>query len=214
MSRIHRVSQGESVTSLAEASGHFPGAIWSHPENEGLRARRSNMNILAEGDLVFIPDLQAKSVPAATGKLHTYRRRGVPAMFRLQLLRNGKPRKNVRYRLEVLGALITGVTDERGVLEAFVPPSAQEIRLFVGKSTTARVLRVGRLSPADSTSGVQQRLRNLGYDCAVSGAVDEATRAALRAFQRGAGLKVTGEPDADTLAAVQRAHDEVGGERS
>lgn len=213
MGKVYRVSGGDSVASVAEATGHFAGAIWSHPENAALRARRGNMNILAEGDELFIPDLDIKSVPAATDRVHRFRRRGVPAVFRLQLLRDGMPRRNLHYRLEIEGATIEGFTDERGVLEAYVPPSTREIRLFLDKARTARVLRIGGLEPVDSVAGVQQRLRNLGHDCPLSGSLDEPTRTALRAFQRHAGVTASGEPDADTQAALRRGHDEMGGAR-
>lgn len=213
MSTVHTVRAGESVASLAEESGHFPGTIWEHGENEALRTRRANMNILAEGDAVFIPDLRPKMLDAATGARHRYRRRGVPAVFRLQLLRDGKPRADLRYRLEIDGAEVDGVTDARGVLEVFVPPSVHEILLYLGDATRPRVLKIGRLEPADSLKGVQQRLLNLGHACAVTGALDDATHTALRGFQRVAEIPITGEPDAATLAALRTAHDEIGGAR-
>lgn len=212
MGKVHKVGEGDSVASLAEASGHLPDVIWSHPRNKALQVLRGNMNILAAGDEVYIPDLQVKSVLADTDKVHRFQRRGVPAIIRLQLLRNGKPRKHLRYRMEVSGAVIEGTTDERGVIESFVPPATREIRLYVGDSRKARVLKVGRLDPVDTVVGMQQRLRNLGHGCSASGAVDNATRAALRVLQRRVGLSETGEPDPETLAALLQAHDEIGGE--
>jgi len=212
MGKIHKVKQGDSVASLSDVTGHFPGTIWNHPENNALRSRRDNMNILAEDDEVFIPELRNKALPCQTIMRHRFRRVGVPALYRLQLLRDGQPRQNLSYLLVVDGNVIEGSTDERGVIEVFVPPSTSEILLFIGNEEKPRILKIGELEPADSTSGMQQRLRNLGYDCPASGSFDETTRTALRAFQQRAGMIPTGDPDATTLATLRRAHDEIGGQ--
>lgn len=209
MGTRHTVRAGDSIASLAAAAGHFPNTVWNHPDNAGLKAERHNMNTLAIGDEVFIPDLRSKSVEIKTDKVHRFRRRGVPATFRLQLRRNGEPRKDTPYRLEFAGMTDEGTTDAHGVIEAFVPPSVREIRLYVGNSKRARVLRVGHLEPIHEAKGTQQRLRNLGFDAPSSGRFDDATRAAIAAFQRGADLEPNGEANAETREAIRCAHDRV-----
>jgi hypothetical protein len=210
MGKIHKVIKGESVASLADATGHFPGTIWYHPENNKLRQLRDNMNILAEDDNVYIPELGFKAVPSATGLRHRFRRCGVPAIYRLQLLINGQPRKNLNYRMEVEGLVIEDSTDDNGIIEVFVPPSTREIRLFVGSEETPRILEIGMLDPSDTIAGMQQRLRNLGYDCPESGTLDENTRTALRSFQSDSEMIATGDPDTATISTLRRAHDEIG----
>lgn len=209
MGTTHTVRAGDSIASLAAAAGHFPNTVWNHPDNAGLKADRVNMNTLAIGDKVFIPEVRPKTVEIKTDKVHRFRRRGVPATFRLQLRRNGEPRKDTPYRLEFAGMIDAGTTDADGVIEAFVPPSVREIRLYVGNSKKARVLKVGHLEPASGPKGAQQRLRSLGYGATGSGDLDEVTRAAIAAFQRGADLEETGELDSDTQEEIRRAHDRV-----
>jgi len=212
MGKIHKVKPGDTIASLSESYGHFPGTIWHHPENSDLRSKRDNMNILAEDDEVFIPEIENKTCVCPPQMRHRFRRVGVPALYRLQLLRNGKPRKNLKYLFALDGQTIEGVTDERGVIEIFIPPATPELTLFLGDEETPRIIKIGRLEPVDSISGLQQRLRNLGYDCAVSGTLDEPTRRALRSFQRRASLTVTGEADSETAAVLRRAHDNIGGQ--
>lgn len=213
MSRIHLVIPGDSVASLASAYGHFPGTIWNHPENAALKASRVNMNILAEGDAVFIPEIRPKREAVKVDKVHRFRRRGVPATFRLRLCRDGVPRSGLAYRLEFDGMTDAGTIDEDGVIEAFIPPSVREIRLYLGDSPAPHVLAVGRLEPETDLRGLQQRLQNLGFDVRVSAELDDATRTALATVQREAGLSATGEPDAPTREVVRKAHDRVGGAR-
>lgn len=212
MGKIHKIKQGDSVASLADAAGHFPGTIWDHPENSALRSRRDNMNILAEEDELFIPDVENKMLPCKTEMRHRFRRVGVPALYRVQLLLNGEPRKNLKSLLVVEGIVYEGATDEQGMIEVFVPPSTKEIQLFIGDEEYPRILQIGDLEPVDSIPGVQQRLRNLGYDCPASGSLDEATRAALWAFQQSMEIPPTGDPDSATLSMLRRAHDNLGGE--
>lgn len=212
MGRQHRIRQGESVASLAAAAGHAPATLWQHPANAALREKRASMNVLSPGDEIFIPDVRAKSFGAETGKRYRFRLRGVPAVFRLRLLRDGEPRRDLAYRLEVAGAVIQGRTDARGVLVAHVPPDVREMRLFLDGERTPHLLRVGNLDPVDDISGLQQRLENLGVACVESGVLDDGTRSALRRFQRLVGLAETGEPDAETRRRLQEAHDRMGGE--
>lgn len=211
MGEIHKIEPGDSVTSLADIKGYAPKTIWSHPENEPLRSQRENMNILADDDKIFIPELRNKSIPCRTAMRHRFRRIGVPAFFRLQLLLDGQPRKNLRYVLAFEGSVIENQTDERGMIEVFIPPSIKEMQLFIGDEEEPRTLKVGTLDPASTITGVQQRLQNLGYESPLNGTFDEATQAALWAFQQRSDITPTGERDAETIEALRRAHDVLGG---
>jgi peptidoglycan hydrolase-like protein with peptidoglycan-binding domain len=57
------------------------------------------------------------------------------------------------------------------------------------------------------TSGVQQRLNNLGFNAgSEDGEMNDATRKALAAFQKAAKLPETGEADAATLGKLASLH--------
>src|SRR4051812_14800731 len=97
----HTVEEGDSVLSLSERHGLFALTIWNDGANAELRQRRSDMNILMPGDVIFIPDRRRKFEKRATGKKHRFRRKGLPAIFRLQLFNRNVPVSSQEYRLIV-----------------------------------------------------------------------------------------------------------------
>jgi hypothetical protein len=210
MPKEHKIRQGESIISVAELYGFFAGTLWDHPSNAALKEKRRYMNVLHPGDVVSIPDKHEKNVACGTGSVHTFKRRGIPALLRLRLLEEEVPRANVPYRLIIGGREQRGVTDADGVLEEFVSPGAREGALFVGDDDDLIALKFGDLDPIEEVSGLQARLGNLGFSCGEppSGEMDDATRDALAAFQRRFGLEETGEPDEATRGKLFALHDD------
>jgi hypothetical protein len=71
-------------------------------------------------------------------------------------------------------------------------------------------LRLGNLDPHDTVSGVQARLRNLGFSCPMSGNLCEATTSALLRFRLANGLSIDGDLlDEDVAAKLRDLHDGV-----
>jgi peptidoglycan hydrolase-like protein with peptidoglycan-binding domain len=65
------------------------------------------------------------------------------------------------------------------------------------------------MATPNSVSDIQQKLNDLGYDAGpVDGLIGRKTRGAIRAYQKDAGLPVTGEPDAAFLESLN--HHEIG----
>lgn len=207
MTRRHTVQEGESVSQLAERYGLFAVTIWQDPENADLRARRKNMNVLLPGDVVAIPEKRTKEVSIAAGRRHRFKRKGVPALVRLRLLRFGEPRARQSYTLTVDGKELGGTTDDEGVLEQYVSPQAREAILVIGEDRFTARLSFGRVHPISETSGVRRRLRNLGYPVDPDGDLDDAARRAIALFQRDRGLPETGDPDDATRSALEAEHD-------
>ena len=90
-----------------------------------------------------------------------------------------------------------------------IPPNAQAGTLTVGEGDNQTVysLRLGQMDPISQLSGVQRRLVNLGFDCGrIDGQMTPATAAAIRAFQRRAGLPETGKLDQATRDNLLREH--------
>jgi hypothetical protein len=212
---IHIVQRGEGVTLLAERYGFAPETIWNDDANAALRRERDDMNVLMPGDEVTIPDKSPGDVGCRTGARHVFRRRGIPARHRLQILDHGEPVPDAPYRLTIDDVTFEGRTDRSGMIEQFVPPASRSGTLEVLLLYLRRIRRriVFALAPLTELAGVQQRLSNLGYYGGdADGFLDDETRAAVAAFQRRNGLAESGESDEPTRAKLAALYGERGPE--
>lgn len=201
----HEVLQGECLADIAYRAGHLASTVWEHGPNADLRRLRKDPSFLAHGDVIQIPPIREKRVSCAAGKTHTFVRVTEPAKLRVRLRLMGVPRANTRYTLRAGNRVVEDQTDEEGWLEAPVPPDARE-GLVTLESGEEIPLLLGGVDPLEEISGVQIRLCNLGYDCEVTGKLDEETRDALEAFQEDEELEVTGELDDGTRARLKDQH--------
>lgn len=182
------VRQGECLNSIANDFGFFWETLWNLPENRQLKDARKDHNMLLPGDRLHVPDLRRKEEPGTTETRHIYRRKGVPSLFRIRLLEDESPEKyaDQPYRLVVDGIASEGAVDEEGWLSLPIDPSAKNIVLSVGEGDNAEEfeLAVSSVDPIDTPTGVQQRLRNLGYlDAEPEDRWSEEAVEALREFQ-------------------------------
>lgn len=190
------VGEGESTSSLAKKNGFFWRTIWEHPENAELKAKRKDPNVLFADDQISIPELELKEVSKATDQTHQFKRKGEPCKLKVQLMKSGKPRANEKYSINLEGTLIEGTTDGEGKLEHFIPGESRSALLMLRNGQEIIPLRLGDLDPVDQTTGVQQRLNNLGFDCgSEDGEVGDVTQEAIKKFQAAYNLEVTGEAD-------------------
>jgi N-acetylmuramoyl-L-alanine amidase len=206
----HEVQQGECLATIARQYGITDWQLlWDHPDNAPLRERRSSPHVLMPGDTVVIPDDIGPAFDGRTGERGTFRLTP-PRPVRLVLkLRDGfgSPFASREYQLEVGDETIEGRTGEDGLLDCEIPPDAASgtltLRLDSSEQSPERKivweLNLGHLDPIDEISGVQGRLRNLGYPIdELNGDLDEATRKALETFQAAEEIPVTGEIDEAT----------------
>lgn len=224
MGQIHVVEQGECFVSIAAAHGFADyRVLYDHPDNASLRQRRRSPKVLLPGDRVFVPDRAQKDVDCATGRDHRFRMRRPSTLVRIRLQdEEGEAFAGKRYELVVDGEVFSGVSSDDGMVERRVPADARSGELVVwldDEATDDRgadgatgslhrmALHIGHLDPIDETRGLQSRLRNLGFHPGpLTGELDEATREALRAFQRKQGLDATGDPDLATRDALVDIH--------
>jgi hypothetical protein len=203
----YEVQQGDCIESIAHAHGFFWQTIWNHPNNLDLKNARKNPNVLQEGDRVFVPDLRPKQESGATDKRHKFKRKGVPSKLRLVLMDDDQPRANAEYKLEIDGTWSSGRTDADGVIEHRIPPNAQRGKLIIGTEGEEYELKLGNMDPVSEITGVQSRLNNLGFGCAITGQLDKQTRNAILAFQAKHGIPGTGQPDAVTQQQLKKVHE-------
>lgn len=207
---IHKVRKGDCVASIAAEYGFADWrAVWNHPGNADLRARRKSPNVLLEGDDVVLPEPRKVMATVPAGKDHRFVLRLPRARLRLELHdRRGRALASRRFELTVGGETLSGTTDDAGRIDEPIPARAQEaeLRVFLDGDRELEIpLAVGHLDPEDSESGVRQRLRNLGY-LREREPDDEVITSALREFQRDNGLELTGSADDATQGQLRHHH--------
>lgn len=216
----HIVAQGECLSSLAARCGLEAKDLHDHPDNAALKEKRPYPNILAPGDEVVIPELNQKRIEAATGRVHRFVLNRRMVKLRLALLNaQGMPYEGKRFVLVAGATELKGKTAAGGLIEGDVPADVQSGQLRVWLTDDDddpdphidRGLAIGHLDPIDLVSGVQGRLENLGYPCAVTGESDDATLVAVRMFRSRNGLSddENSDPDAqgDTGSDVSNTGD-------
>ena len=133
----------------------------------------------------------------------------MPSKLRLQLFNVETPRANQDYELAIAGTVKRGKADGKGIVELWVPPDARQGTLPIGPDRAVIELQIGHLDPSTEVAGLQTRLSNLGYSCQGDppGEIHEATRQALRSFQRRFRLQESGDFDGPTRALLTSFHD-------
>lgn len=208
------VEDGDTLVSIAERTGHYWLTLWDHPDNAELKEVRRKPNVLLPGDRVTIPLLQQRVETCSTGRVHRFRRKGVPVRVAFKVIaQSGEAFSGKHYTLTVGESSCSGTTGPEGELEHFVRPTAKIGRLKVWLETPGYpevlewTLKIGSLGPIDSIHGLQARLKALSYDVGhIDGTLGERTRGAIAAFQRDQKLEPTGEPDATTLERLEQAY--------
>ena len=200
----HVVKDGETIASIA----HYYGLedwrrIYHDPNNINFRKKRPNPNLIYPGDIVFVPSLAPGTHEKPTDKLHRFVFHRAKQWLRIMVEdHNSQPLAGETYELKVGERSYKGTTDRNGLLEVEIKIDSSSGRLAVGEHVFE--LSIGSLNPIQSTedqgvSGVQGRLRNLGYPVGpIDGRMGPKTSQAIRYFQADENLPVTGEMDSAT----------------
>jgi len=106
-------------------------------------------------------------------------------------LRNGTARANEPYQANIDGRWSSGTLNSEGKLQISVPSNAEGGTVWVGEGNarTEFTLRLRHLNPADSVTGVQQRLDNLGFTCQPTGNWTPRPKAQSGPFRRNGTLR-------------------------
>jgi hypothetical protein len=195
----HVVSQGECLSSIAKQYGLLKQTIWEHSRNAGLRRQRPNPDTLFPGDILFVPPQNESEFDRPVDQLHKFVLNCDRIRFRLRFLLDDKPRANEPYLLEIGNLKLSGKTDPNGWLDQRIPAGEPEGIVTLQDGKERYTVELGRIDPIDTVTGVQGRLRNLGYfDGEINGERHAETLDAVCAFQMKHGLTPTGEMDATT----------------
>lgn len=215
MPTTYVVRQGEWLDKIAHDFGFSSWrTIYDAPENEGFRAKRPNPDIIYPGDELIIPDKDLKMEPVEPGVPGVIVLKRTQSRIRIEpLMPDGRGYAGHTYVLELsTGIELSGIVPQNGVVEHFIPTSTDRATLSItstdGEIDNEWELLIGHLDPVSEVTGLKARLSHLQYFCGpVDGELDDDTHAALLQFQYdhadAYGLKPSGEPDADTLSAIE-----------
>ena len=201
--------KGECFSSIAMENGFLEKTLWNHPSNATLREKRKNPNILQPDDEIVIPDMELREYDAATEEKHVFLLYSDKVKLELRLLRNDKPRANVKYRLKIGGEIIDSQTDGDGWLRKPTSATIKTAKLLVPADDSSEEeyeLLIGHLDPLEESSGVEKRLDNLGFLIGSSEKQTENLKSALTNFQRKNELTQTADADQATKEKLKQMH--------
>ncbi len=208
----HVVRQGEYVRRIAAERGLDPAAVWERAENRELRERRESPDVLAPGDVVFLPDPPQARHALALRRNNRFQAPRPRIPVRVRVRDRGRPLPNELCLVEGLGPDEVDVrTDAEGVLAFDVPLHVERVFVTLPARDRRFTVRVGHLDPIDTPSGLAARLQNLGllapgWRHLREEERDARVRAVLISFQGARALPTTGVLDGATRAALRDAH--------
>lgn len=208
----YSVKEGDCISSIAYEHALFPDTIWDDSKNSELKNKRKNPNALLPGDEVYIRDKEEKEESCDCEQKHRFRRKGVPAKLKTQIMIGELPCENEEYVLDIDCVLSRGKTDVDGNVEITIPPNAKRGCIIINDEEFE--LTLGTIDPIEEKQGVIQRLENLGFyevdeddDTDNEDSEDEDPYVeALKLFQESIGLEPTGEADQQTLDRLVETH--------
>lgn len=204
----HRIAEGESTSSIAPRYGFAPDTVWNDSDNRELNQQRTHPNLLMPGDELAIPARKRKEITLATNQTHVFKRHALRTLVALQLFDGNQPRDRQEWSLKAGSESATGTSDGDGVVEFWITPDNREGALTIGPDQLLMKLAFDHLHSVNETSGVQQRLANLGFWVALpERSPDECLTAAVRSFQVRVGLDPSGKINDETRNQLVDVHD-------
>ncbi|MFO0758590.1 MAG: type VI secretion system tip protein TssI/VgrG [Byssovorax sp.] len=213
------VRQGDYLTKLAFVHGFDAEEVWNNPRNEELRAQRSNHDMLAPADVMYIPikeKLSDVGVRALTkGTQNQYSAIVSKTNVTLRLVDpSGEPLTGEPYMITGIGHDVDGKTGDDGIVSFAVGVHVTDVTLFLVRKNVLHSLRIGHMDPPSLQSGAIERLSSLGYfGSAMTSAeaqLDEDGELLWRAlikFQFDHDLPLSGELDLVTMDELAKVHD-------
>jgi N-acetylmuramoyl-L-alanine amidase len=214
------VRRGDYLTAIAHSHGLKPDDVWKAPNNATLRKLRKNPEMLAPGDVLYLPAVDRKWLPVTVGQANSFVV-NLPKVEIHVVLKDaaGKPFAGKVVHLEPRVTPKDPSTDGSGLLKVDVPVTLRVLSATVVDVGVTFALRVGHLDPHDRDSGALSRLRQLGYVGDEGGllatgrpyldgfdATASTLARAVAAFQQDLGQPVTGAIDDSTSAKLHDAY--------
>ena len=217
MTTRYTVVQGDCLSSIAKQFGIADWrTIYNDSKNAAFKQKRPNPNVIFPGDVLYIPDKTRKEVDRPAGARHKFKTKTQKTKVRIRLRNEDDAGfSGKKYELDIGGRKLTGTTAGDGLIEQDIPADAVAgvLTLWLDSDTSKPglvwALKIGDLDPVEENSGIQARLKNLGFDPGpVDGIVGPKTSAAILSFQMKYGLPENGKVDSALRDRLRDIHDE------
>jgi len=148
----HVIRQGEFLSMLASRFGFDADEVWNDSANDELRERRSSPEMLAPGDVVYLPDAapEPRSLSARTNNRFRGRLPTVPVEVAFHY--GGEPIANTSCTVEGLPQPLNTETDGDGVARFDAPMNSGEVWVVFEDPAAGFRVMVGHLDPHDEGS--------------------------------------------------------------
>ena len=193
--KAHIVRPGEYLDQICFRNGIKPEDTWDLPKNAELREQRADPNLLNPGDILHLPEDSRSPLTITAGATNHYSARVPETTINIVLQDFDGPVANADILVSGLEPLERKFrTDEQGKIRIEnIPVTTRSLFLKSLDGAIDMDLRIGELNPIHEVSGWTGRLQNLGFS-------------SLLAFQDSQGISPTGEPDKETIAALEEAY--------
>lgn len=211
----HVVKPGETLSSIALKYGFKSiDAIYNHAENEDFRERRSNPDVIYEGDSIFIPDMSPAKFSIEVNRTNRFTVSLPKEILSMHLVFEDdvdQQGANIEAVLIIDDIEYPAKSDGDALVQWKIPRTNTRkglVKLFLesDKTEATHVFEVllGDLNPVSENTGIQARLNNLGFNCGkVDNNIKEKSISAIKKFQEANNLTVDGVPGPKTLKALE-----------
>lgn len=159
------VRQGDYLARLAYRLAFDANTVWADGKNASLRGYRDDPNILAPGDVLYVPDDGLAGKPAATpvttGTTNDFVASPPSITVKVRFL--DEELRSQPCTVAELPGRVDLQTDGDGILSLALPVDLDAATITFPGPGIDCVLLVGYLDPIATITGVQHRLQNLGY---------------------------------------------------
>lgn len=216
MPTSHTAQLGDCIGSLSKLYGFATHkTIYNDGANAALKGHRPNPNVLAEGDVLSIPDKVPKDVQAAAGTVQKFKVDVLETLLRIVVQDDqGTALGAKKYKLTVGAQAFEGKTLPDGKIEHPIEAddTAATLELWLkvepGIDGLLFHLELGSLEHESKDRACKARLMNLAFECgSLTGTLDDATRDAIRGFQKKNSITVNGTLDAATRNMLRQNHE-------
>jgi len=204
-----KVKKGECLSLIAARYGMHWKTIWNHPENDALKNKTRNPNILDVGQFIFVPDHETKKYTIHTDNIHKFVKLGAKTKVKFKLMRHFKERKALDFLITTdCKEKITGTTDSDGFVNISVHPKCRALVLEIKDDWGIEKyeIKLNALTLYEQDNGKKQRLDNLSGTNEMKLREKASFDKSIAVFQYLNDMELTGNMDKTTEDKLFKTH--------